>query len=79
MAPALRSKEDGISVNLLFVDRIEPEYQTVLDGRYPLQRPIVFLSKPEPSELVLAFEQFVLSPAGQKLLKKAKYYPLGDQ
>lgn len=79
MAPALRSKEDGISINLLFVDRIEPEYQTVLDGRYPLQRPIVFLSKPEPSDLVLAFEQFVLSPAGQKLVKKVKYYPLGDE
>jgi len=79
MAPALRSKKDGISINLLFVDRIEPEYQTVLDGRYPLQRPIVFLSRPEPSDLVLAFEQFVLSPAGQKLVKKVKYYPLGDE
>jgi phosphate transport system substrate-binding protein len=79
MAPALRAKGDGISVNLLFVDRIEPEYQTVLDGRYPLQRPIVFLSKPEPSDLVLAFEQFVLSPAGQKLVKKVKYYPLAHE
>jgi len=79
MAPALRAKEDGIGVNLLFVDRIEPEYQTVLDGRYPLQRPIVFLSKPEPSELVIAFEQFVLSPAGQKRVKKVKFYPLGDE
>jgi phosphate transport system substrate-binding protein len=79
MAPALRAKEDGISINLLFVDRIEPEYQTVLDGRYPLQRPLVFLSKLEPSELVLAFEQFVLSPAGQKFLKRVKYYPLGDE
>ena len=77
MAPALRAKEDGISVNLVFVDRIEPEYQTVLDGRYPLQRPIVFISKPNPSDLALAFEQFVLSPAGQKIVKKVKFYPLG--
>lgn len=79
MAPALRAKEDGISINLLFIDQIEPEYQTVLDGRYPLQHPIVFISKPEPSELVIAFEQFVLSPSGQKLLKKVNYYPLGKE
>ncbi|UCE64389.1 MAG: substrate-binding domain-containing protein, partial [Nitrospirota bacterium] len=79
MAPALRAKVDGISVNLVFVDRIEPEYQTVLDGRYPLQRPIVFISKPKPSDLALVFEQFVLSPAGQKLVKKVKYYPLSHE
>lgn len=79
MGPALRAKEDGISVNLVFVDGIEPEYQTVLDGRYPLQRPIVFISKPKPSDLTIAFEQFVLSPAGQKLIKKMKYYPLGHK
>ena len=79
MAPALRAKVDGISINLVFIDRIEPEYQTVLDGRYPLQRPIVFISKPKPSELALAFEQFVLSPAGQKLVKKVKYYPLSHE
>lgn len=79
MAPALRAKDDGISINLLFIDRVEPEYQTVLDGRYPLQRPIVFLSKAKPSELVLAFEQFVLSPAGQRLVKKVKFYPLGNE
>jgi phosphate transport system substrate-binding protein len=79
MAPALRAKDDGISINLLYIDRIEPEYQTVLDGRYPLQRPIVFISKPEPSELVMEFERFVLSPAGQKLLKKVKFYPLGEE
>ena len=79
MTPALRAKEDGIGINMVFIDRVEPEYQTVLDGRYPLQRPIIFLSKPNPSDLVLAFEQFVLSPAGQKLVKRVKYYPLGTE
>ena len=75
MTPALRAKEDGISVNLLFIDRVEPEYQTVLDGRYPLQRPVMLITKPDPSPLVLAFEKFVLSPAGQKLVKQGKYFP----
>ena len=75
MGPALRAKEDGIAINLVFIDRVEPEYQTVLDGRYPLQHPLLFVTKPNPPNLVLTFEQFVLSPAGQTLIKRVKYYP----
>jgi phosphate transport system substrate-binding protein len=76
MAPALRAKEDGIAINLLFIDRMEPEVQTVLDNRYPLQRPVVLIANPNPSPHVLAFEQFILSREGQNLLRKEKYYPL---
>jgi phosphate transport system substrate-binding protein len=76
MAPALRAKEDGIAINLLFVNKVEPEVQTVLDNRYPLQRPVVLIAKLNPSPQVLAFEQFVLSREGQSLMRKGKYYPL---
>ena len=76
MAPALRAKEDGIAINLLFINKVEPEVQTVLDNRYPLQRPVVLIANPNPSPHVLAFEQFVLSGEGQKLMQKGKYYPL---
>lgn len=76
MAPALRAKEDGIAINLLFINRVEPEVQTVLDNRYPLQRPVVLISSSTPSPQVLAFEQFVLSQEGQKLMRKGTYYPL---
>ena len=79
MAPALRAKEDGIAVNLIFIDRVEPEVQTVLDKRYPVQRPVVMLTNKEPSPQVLAFEQFVLSPEGQKLMRKGKFYPLNEE
>ena len=79
MTHALRAKEDGVAINLLFIDRIEPEVQTVLDKRYPLQRPIVLVTNQEPSEDVLAFEQFVLSSDGQRLIKKGKYYQLSDR
>ncbi len=78
MAPALRAKEDGIAINILFIDQIEPEVQTVLDKRYPIQRPVVLVSQPDPGPGVLAFEQFVLSPAGQRLMRKGKFYPLAD-
>ncbi len=79
MAPALRAKEDGVAINLLFIDKIEPEVQTVLDKRYPLQRPVILVTNHEPSPEVLAFEQFVLSPKGQRLIKKGKYYQLSDR
>jgi phosphate transport system substrate-binding protein len=78
MTPALRAKEDGVAINLLFIDRVEPEVQTVLDKRYPLQYPVVLLAHPNPSPHVLAFEQFVLSQEGQNLMRKGKYYPLLD-
>lgn len=79
MTPALRAKEDGVAINLLFIDNIEPEVQTVLDKRYPLQRPVILVTNKEPSPEVLAFEQFVLSPDGQRLIKKGKYYQLSDR
>ncbi len=79
MTPALRAKEDGVAINLLFIDKVEPEVQTVLDKRYPLQRPIMLISNTQPSENVLAFEQFILSPEGQRLVKKGRYYQLSDR
>lgn len=79
MAHALRAKEDGVAINLLFIDKIEPEVQTVLDKRYPVQRAVILLTSQQPSADVLAFEQFALSQDGQRLIKKSKYYPLSDR
>ncbi len=79
MTPALRAKEDGVAINLLFIDKIEPEVQTVLDKRYPLQRPVILVTNQQPSPEVLAFEQFVLSADGQRLIKMGKYYQLSDR
>ncbi|GJL61471.1 MAG: phosphate-binding protein [Nitrospirales bacterium] len=76
MAPALRAKEDGVAINLMFIDKVEPEYQTVLDKTYPLQRPVVFTTRKDPTSLTLAFEQFALSPEGQRIVKANHYYPL---
>ena len=79
MARALRAKEDGVAINLLFIDKIEPEVQTVLDKRYPIQRPVMLITSQNPSEEVLTFEQFVLSQDGQRLIKKSTFYPLSDR
>ena len=76
MTPALRAKEDGVAINLLFINRVEPEVQTVLDNRYPLQRPVMLITNTHPSPQALAFEQFALSREGQNLMRKGKFYPL---
>jgi phosphate transport system substrate-binding protein len=65
----------GVPVRLLPIDKVEPEVPTVKDGRYPLRRPVLLLSKKEPHPLVEVFTQFVLSPAGQQLIAET-YIPI---
>ncbi|MDT7041486.1 substrate-binding domain-containing protein [Candidatus Nitronereus thalassa] len=92
MGPALQAHKDGYGVTLLFIDGIEPEYQTVLDGTYPLRRPVVFVQGKKPNPVAKAFLEFVLSPAGQRAVKAGasglfqdrtssviKYYPLKNE
>ena len=92
MGPALQARKDGYGVTLLFVDDIEPEYQTVLDGTYPLRRPVVFVMNSKASSVAKAFLAYVLSPQGQRAIKIGasglfqdktssviKYYPLDGE
>jgi phosphate transport system substrate-binding protein len=68
----------GVAVRLLPIDKVEPEVPTVKDGRYPLRRPILLLSKKEPHPLAEAFTQFALSPAGQQLIAET-YVPIKEK
>ena len=69
---------DGVPVRLLSIDKVEPEGPTVKDGRYPLRRPVLLLSKKEPHPLAEAFIQFVLSQAGQQLIAET-YIPINGK
>lgn len=60
----------GVAVRLVPVDQVEPEYPTVKDGRYPLRRPVLLLSRPQSNPLVEEFGLFALSPAGQKIISE---------
>jgi len=75
---ALTVVSSGVAVRLLPIDKIEPEVPTVKDGRYPLRRPVLFLSKKGPNTVAEAFTQFVLSPAGQQLIAEA-YVPINER
>ena len=68
LSEGLSAVSGGVAVRLLPIDKVEPEIPTVRDGRYPLRRPILLLSKREPHSLVEAFAQFALSPVGQQLI-----------
>ncbi|MDD9859185.1 MAG: substrate-binding domain-containing protein [Nitrospira sp.] len=69
MAPALQALKDGYGVTLLFIDDIEPEYQTVLDATYPLRRPVVFVLNPDASPVARDFLAYVISPEGQRAIQ----------
>ena len=92
MGPALKARKDGYGVTLLFIDGIEPEYQTVLDATYPLRRPVVFVMGNTPNPVATTFLEYVLSADGQRAIKigasglfhnrtssVVRYYPLKGQ
>ena len=78
LSQGLSVVSDGVPVRLLPIDKVEPEGPTVKDGRYPLRRPVLLLTKKEPHPLTEAFTQFVLSPAGQQLIAEA-YIPIKEK
>jgi phosphate transport system substrate-binding protein len=65
----------GVAVRLLPIDKVEPEIPTVKDGRYPLRRPVLLLSKKESNPLIEAFIQFALSSPGQQIITET-YIPV---
>lgn len=65
----------GVAVRLLPIDKVEPEIPTVKDGRYPLRRPVLLLSRKESNPLAEAFIQFALSPPGQQIVTEV-YVPV---
>ncbi|WP_041446534.1 PstS family phosphate ABC transporter substrate-binding protein [Pseudothermotoga thermarum] len=69
-------------VKALKVEGVAPTIENVLNGTYPISRPLyIFIdlsrynySWPEKG-IVADFVRFILSPAGQKLVEKAGYVP----
>ncbi len=71
LAPALAAVKTGVAVRLLPVENVEPEGPTVKDGRYGLRRPVLFLTRKDPSPATKAFIEFALSPEGQRLIDES--------
>lgn len=75
LATALKAQEDGISIQILTIDQIDPGDATVKNGRYPLRRPVLMLTGIQPDSLTESFLSFVRSVDGQELLR-SMFVPL---
>ena len=53
-----------------------PTMENVMSGTYPISRPLLIYTKGEPKELVKTFVEYVLSPAGQQIVKKLDFVPV---
>jgi len=66
----LKVKKDATST------AINPEKKTVLDGTYPLARPLFFYLRAKATGDMKSFIDWVLSPDGQGIVEKVGYYPV---
>jgi phosphate transport system substrate-binding protein len=57
---------------------VEPSVRTVLDRKYPISRPLILVTKGEPSGLARDYIQFLLGQEGQKILEKEGFVPLSQ-
>ena len=53
-----------------------PTMENVISGAYPISRPLLMYTKGEPKGLAKAFIDYVLSPAGQQVVKKLDFVPV---
>jgi phosphate transport system substrate-binding protein len=61
----------------LTIDGVTPSAQTVSDGTYKIQRPFILLTKGEPTGDIKTFIDWILSPAGQNIVKQSGAVPIG--
>jgi phosphate transport system substrate-binding protein len=66
----LKVKKEATSTAII------PERKTVLDGSYPLARPLFFYLRAKATGDIKAFIDWVLSPDGQGIVEKVGYYPV---
>ncbi len=71
LKPALTAVRTGAGVRLLLINQVEPERPTVEDGRYPLRRPVLFLTRRNLSPAVKAFIDFARSGQGQRIIDRS--------
>ncbi len=56
---------------------IEPNVETVMDGSYPISRPLFLYTNGEPTDYIKIFVDYALSESGQKMVKDTDFVPIG--
>ena len=62
--PRLEAGTYGVDVALCMIDDVEAAEETVKDGRYPLRRPLLLVSREEPNPVAEGFATFARSTEG---------------
>lgn len=57
-------------IKAIKVEGVYPKVATVVDGTYPISRPLFMYTKGKPKGLCARFIDFVLSPKGQKIVEE---------
>ena len=68
----------GDSVFNAPINGVYPTEENVRNGSYPLSRYLYFYSIDTPSQIVRQFIDWVVSPAGQRIVNQVGYIPLWD-
>lgn len=66
----------GASIRLLPLDGIEATVANVATGRFPLSRPLLMITVPEPSPLARSFLDYARSPEVHDLVRQLSYVPI---
>ena len=74
---------DGQSIFALALETesgeaIEASHQNIINGSYPMSRPLLLLTNGAPEGHAKTFIDFLLSPAGQDLVRKHNYLPIAS-
>jgi phosphate transport system substrate-binding protein len=64
------------TVKAVVLDGVVPSQDNAMNGSYPVVRKLYMNSKGEPSKLVKAFIDYIMSPDGAAIIAKAGYLPL---
>ena len=66
------------AIKPLTVGKVTASIDTVLDGSYPLSRPLNMISNGDPTGLAAAYLKWILGPDGQKIVKDQGFVPLSQ-
>ena len=65
------------STKALSIDGVASTVSNAVSGKYPIVRPLLFLTKGQPAGLVKAFIDFCLGPHGQAIVEEEGYIAVG--
>jgi phosphate transport system substrate-binding protein len=69
--------DPSLAIRALAVDGVEPSVERLADGAYPFSKDLSFVTRGEPDARALAFIRYVMSPAGQEIVREHGCLPLG--